>query len=264
MTVLDNSQYLPGVHGEALSEQICCLSGDGGASGRGVTSSAGHKKRARLASHDAAGLGVHSPSGGRPQLGDAYDIGRGVNGHGDLRLCDARRAWLQGWFARLEDRLRLVRVCYGRWNRICDSRTTMTRLGITGAFLDPPYAKSLDRLAAWVAHLRGDGPEPGAAAGKANRAGGLYHGDQSQDVDRLVAEVQLWCERWGADSVVRIALCGYEGEHDALEDQGWTVEAWKAHGGYANRNADNQNKHRERIWFSPGCLQSGDVQRELF
>ncbi len=54
---------------------------------------------------------------------------------------------------------------------------------------------------------------------------------------------------------MRLALCGYEGEHDNLErDFGWECVPWKAQGGYANRNKDNENKHRERIWFSPACI----------
>lgn len=248
------------------------------AAGRGVTSSAGHKKAPRLDSrgegggvtakrpllnsdYDKGGTGVHA--GGRPQLGDAFDIGRGVCGNGRERLCEARRVWLIDWFERLADRLRLVRVCYGHWSRICDSRTTVTRLGVTGAFLDPPYAKSLERLAAWIAHLRGEGPAPDAAGKSDNRADGLYHGDGSQDVDKLVAEVHLWCEKWAAEGV-RIALCGYEGEHDRLEALGWDCVPWKAHGGYGNRNANNANKHRERIWFSPACIGAMERQGELF
>jgi hypothetical protein len=55
---------------------------------------------------------------------------------------------------------------------------------------------------------------------------------------------------------MRIALCGYEGEHDALEQHGWDCVAWKTHGGYANLgdSAGKENRKKERIWFSPGCL----------
>jgi hypothetical protein len=58
---------------------------------------------------------------------------------------------------------------------------------------------------------------------------------------------------------MRIALCGYEGEHAALEAAGWEVVSWKAKGGYSNQRSDgdNGNKHRERIWFSPACLRPG-------
>jgi DNA adenine methylase len=270
------SQHGKGITATAnLSPQLPDLSGDSGATGRGVCA-----KVPRLDSRgEGSGLpGVHAEaalSAGRPQLGDAFDIGRGVNGNQQARYCDIRTAWLVDWMARLRDRLRLVRDCYGHWARICDSKTTMTRLGVTGAFLDPPYAKHLDRLAAWIRFLLGEGPEPeaydaGREAGS-NRSGGLYSGDSTQDIDRLVAEVHVWCRRWGGSVAdprpkVRIALCGYEGEHDALEELGWTVEAWTAHGGYANRNEDNQNKGRERIWFSPACLSRAEAsgQGELF
>lgn len=233
--------------------------------GKGVTAGGAKPKVESKQVPDLAGDG-EALSGGRPQLGDQFDIGRGVCGNGRALLTDERRAWLKAWMCRLEDRLRLVRVCYGNWDRICDSNTTMVRLGLTGGFLDPPYAKNLDRLRQWIAFLSGTGESPGilsdAREAEANRSGGLYTGDSSQDIDRLVAEVHLWCRKWGSNPGVRIALCGYEGEHDALEQLGWTVESWTAHGGYANRNADNQNKHRERIWFSPNCIQN--AVRTLF
>jgi hypothetical protein len=48
--------------------------------------------------------------------------------------------------------------------------------------------------------------------------------------------------------MLRIALCGHDTEHNALEEMGWTAETWDKVGGY--QGADD----RERIWFSPGCL----------
>jgi hypothetical protein len=53
---------------------------------------------------------------------------------------------------------------------------------------------------------------------------------------------------------MRIALCGYEGEHEMPPD--WDCWAWKAHGGLAGRgnNAAKDNCNRERIWFSPHCV----------
>lgn len=222
----------------------CCWIGGGWCDDLGT-----HSKRPLLDHGESRGVvGL-----GRPQLGDAFDIGRGVNSNQHAGTCEQRRAWLHDWIESLSDRLRLVRVCYGHWNRICDSKTTMDRLGLTGAFLDPPYAKSIERVQALI---RGED----AAAGKAsNRANELYAGDKTQDIDALVAEVNQWCQRWGKHSKVRIALCGYEGEHDNLvANHEWTVESWKPNGGYANRNAENQNKHRERIWFSPGCIDPTD------
>ena len=61
--------------------------------------------------------------------------------------------------------------------------------------------------------------------------------------------------------MLRIALCGYEGEHVMPAE--WECVAWKAKGGYANQNTthDNPNAKRERIWFSPHC---GGKQPSLF
>jgi DNA adenine methylase len=73
--------------------------------------------------------------------------------------------------------------------------------------------------------------------------------------------VHEWCLEHGVDRRLRIALCGYEGEH--AMPRSWRVHAWKAHGGYGVRNPENQSKRRERIWLSPHCLPF-EQQRELF
>lgn len=57
---------------------------------------------------------------------------------------------------------------------------------------------------------------------------------------------------------MRIAVCGYDTDgYAVLEEENWTVEAWTAQGGYANRQVsagkENVNRGRERIWFSPAC-----------
>jgi len=53
---------------------------------------------------------------------------------------------------------------------------------------------------------------------------------------------------------LRIALCGYEGEHQMPDD--WGRVKWKAPGGYSSqKKKGNDNPYRERIWFSPHCLQ---------
>jgi hypothetical protein len=167
---------------------------------------------------------------GRPQLADAYDVGRGVNSHGDLGTCAARRAWLLDWFGRLRDRLRLVRVCCGDWLRVCDSESVTTRLGVTGVFFDPPY---------------------GDAAGRDMH---LY----AVDSGTVAAKVRAYCLERGDNPQMRIALCGYEGEgHEQLEAAGWEVVEWRAGGGYGNRSAKGkENARKERIWFSPHCLRT--------
>jgi hypothetical protein len=125
----------------------------------------------------------------------------------------------------------------------------MTRLGRTAVFLDPPYRTEL-----------GDGTR--------NRNRHIYANDRHQDVNALCDEVQAWCIRWGPDPMVRIALCGLEGEYPELADLvrggGWSVLAWTSNGGYGNMSgADNANRRRERVWFSPACLRP-DHARHLF
>ena len=79
--------------------------------------------------------------------------------------------------------------------------------------------------------------------------------------ERISSQVRAWAKEHGANERFRIALCGYEGEHDELEALGWDVVAWKANGGYGSRSqgAARANSSRERIWFSPGCLRSSQL-----
>jgi hypothetical protein len=171
---------------------------------------------------------------GRPQLADQFSRGRGVHSNDAAANCDSRRLWLVEWFCRLADRLRPVRVCCGHWRRICDSPSTTTRLGLTGVFLDPPYRKTVD--------------------GKQNRHGDLYANDSLQCVDSLCDEVQEWCLQWQDVPEMRIALCGLEGEYPKLDH--WVCVPWKAVGGYGNQSGEvNDNAARERIWFSPRCIE---------
>jgi hypothetical protein len=188
----------------------------------------------------ASGCGVHS-------------IGRGVHGCDAAGTCAEREAWLVDWFGRLRDRLRTVRVCCGDWERVCGSRSVTTRIGMTAVFMDPPYSLSVERMRAWVRHLDGAAAAPEASESATNRDGELYASDSEDDVDRLVARVHRWAREHGNDRQMRIALCGYAGEHDELEAAGWDVVSWKADGGYANRGGENVNRGRERVWFSRAC-----------
>jgi len=62
-------------------------------------------------------------------------------------------------------------------------------------------------------------------------------------------EVTAWCIENQDNPLMRIALCGYDGEYD-LPD--WTVEQGRAtNGGYSH---STDNSKRERIWFSPHCV----------
>ena len=130
------------------------------------------------------------------------------------------------WFEELADRLRNVRVCCGDWKRVMGDSVTFKH-GMTGVFLDPPYADE-DRV-------------------------NLYRED-SFTVDREVTE---WCQQNGSNPLLRIALCGYEGEsHHVLEGSGWSVIPWKAKGGYGSQGEGQGriNSEKERIWFSPACI----------
>jgi DNA adenine methylase len=174
-----------------------------------------------------------------PRISDA---GSGVTANAPLGTCDARRVWLVGWFRRLADRLRLVRTCYGHWSRICDSDSTLTRLGTTGVFLDPPYPAM-------------------STNGKKSRDPNLYATDKGADLNELRDEVLAWCRKWGADRQIRVAVCGYEGDgYEPLEGEGWAMQAWEANGGYANQRRKGKGKadnaKRERIWFSPHCAEA--------
>jgi hypothetical protein len=256
-----------------LSQQIPeLMTGRGGHRGRKAEEPAAQIDD--LSGGFGKGMGVNRA--GRPQLADAFDIGRVVNGGGRIGstqiplisgpgdgvnsiagrgTCAARRSWLIEWMQRLADRLRLVRTCYGSWERICSSDSTLTRLGTTGVFLDPPYPAK-----------RGD-------TGEKSRDASLYATDNGADLDKLRDDVLAWCVKWGSDKNIRVAVCGYEGDGYELlvAEHGWDEHAWEASGGYGNQSKKGNGKAtkatkatnaaRERIWFSPACT---NTTRTLF
>jgi hypothetical protein len=71
-----------------------------------------------------------------------------------------------------------------------------------------------------------------------------------------------WAIEQGESKFMRIALCGYEGEHDMPAS--WRCFAWKTNGGYGNQDGENDNASKERIWFSPWCLGGARVSGPLF
>lgn len=171
-----------------------------------------------------AGRGVHRPSQKRPHLGDA---GMGVHRPSQQlpHLGNAGRGEIHDYIAMLAQRFRSVRVCCGDWSRVCGPTPTVKQ-GLTAVFLDPPYADE-------------------------SRDNDLY----AQDSMTLAHDVREWCKEMGGDKRIRIALCGYEGEHNELEDIGWKPWEWKARGGYGSQaDHDNPNARKERIWFSPHCV----------
>lgn len=135
----------------------------------------------------------------------------------------------------LRDRLLRVRVICGDWKRVVSTGVIRPRY-TTGVLLDPPY-------------------------GDFSRKELLY----AHDGFDIAAECLEWCRSMGQQPNVRIALCGFEGEHNALEREGWQKVEWIGHGGYGNfwnKRRPNLNREKERIWFSPRCAAA--AQPDLF
>jgi hypothetical protein len=168
-----------------------------------------------------AGRGVNREL---PHLGNA---GRGVN-RGLPHLGNAGQGALTAYLDRLAARLSRVRIICGSWERVV--KPSVVRVGSGGdgsraVFLDPPYSTSGDLYA---------------------------HGDKAGDISAAVRE---WCAT--ADQSLRIALAGYDTEHDALTEHGWLAVNGKSGGG-AGYSVRSDNGRRERLWLSPACLSSHD------
>ncbi len=210
---------------------ICCWIGSGWCSGNGPWQSVD----GQMVKIDGGGRGVNRKlvhlGGGRGVNRKRVHLGNsGVGVHRNL-------VHLGELFDALADRLRNVRVCCGDWARVMGPTPTEIN-GITGLFLDPPYGET------------------------ASRDMGCY----SVDSGTVAGDVLKWCIKNGSNPMLRIALCGYEGEHDVLTERGWSVHAWKTQGGYGNQSYDGSgrdNAHRERIWFSPACLPIQPKQGKL-
>lgn len=138
---------------------------------------------------------------------------------------------LEAWFGELAERLRDVRVVCGDWSRVLGPSVTHGN-GLTAVILDPPYD---------------DGEMEYAAGGQG-----------------ISSEVRAWAIANGDNPMLRIALCGYEGEHPMPAT--WETVEWKATGGYGNqrKEGENVNAKRERIWFSPACINPSKQAPGLF
>jgi hypothetical protein len=221
---------------------VNCWIGSGWCSGRGpwisengvlTLGDAGGGVNRQLPHLGNSGLGVNRQL---PHLGDS---GRGVNRqiphlddpNRDDPTLDAiadRRAWLRSYLGKFSARLARVRVCCGDWARVCGPTVTFKH-GVTGVFLDPPYADSADRTS------------------------DLY----AVDCESVAHAVREWAVAQGDNPKMRIVLAGYEGEHEMPAS--WRCVEWKAKGGYALANTDEDgygrtNSARERLWFSPHCV----------
>jgi hypothetical protein len=203
---------------------LCCWIGSGWCSGKGAWRVEGGKLvktegqggvRHKLTHLGNAGQGVQRQ---QPHLGGGLNhVGNGVHS------LAARNDGIYAWMRALCDRLRYVRVCCGDWTRMLGPSVTWKH-GLTGVVLDPPYSHS-------------------------ERVRDLY----AVEAD-IAPQVQAWCLANGGNPLLRIVLCGYEGEYTL---PGWRVVPWKATAGYSGQNhdRDNQNQHRERLWLSPHCVE---------
>ena len=168
-----------------------------------------------------AGRGVNREL---PHLGDA---GRGVNrelphlGDGGKGMKSVEAPPLRAYMQALSARLRDVRIACGDWKRVVTPSVIRARRGgdgSVGILLDPPYTTGAD----------------------------LY-GHVDADVSHAVRE---WCRT--ANASLRIVLCGFEDDHDALLADGWREVQGKAGGpGYGGIG---DSRSRERLWLSPACL----------
>jgi len=135
------------------------------------------------------------------------------------------------WMNVLAERLRRVTILSGDW-RTGVSRFDLdgrSRPGVRAIFLDPPYSTKHSEC---------------------------YRVDEAG----VAEQVREWCQ--SADPAWRIALCGYSGEHEQLEQEGWSVLPWRSHPGFGH----DRTSVKERIWFSPACVQpdTGPAQMDLF
>jgi hypothetical protein len=216
----------------------CCWIGSGWCSGRGpwtsengefVLRNPGQGVNRKLPHLGDPGKGVNRKL---PHLGDP---GKAPPGNGERA---ARSRWLHEYLHGFADRLRNVRVCCGDWSRVCGPSVTF-RHGMTGVFLDPPYADT------------------------ATRTKGLY----ANDCERVAHDAREWAIEQGKNPLMRIVLAGYQDEHQMPDD--WRVEEWEAVGGYGLISDDEEstgraNKGRERLWLSPACVKTVPDQAVLW
>jgi len=164
------------------------------------------------------------------------DFGRGVNRQlphlGNAGQGVNRKESTREMFMGLHNRLRGVRVACGDWSRVVGDSVTHKH-GLTGVFLDPPYADTADRAEVY-----------------------------STESMTVAHDVRAWAIENGSNNLLRICLAGYEGEHDMPPD--WEAVRWKAQGGYGSQGEGRgrNNASRECLWFSPHCLQAD--QASLF
>ena len=210
-----------------------------GNAGRGVNrqlphlGNAGRGVNRKLPHLGDAGQGVNRKL---PHLGDAGQGSEAASGASTGSVPTSATPGRASILYELANRLRRVRVCCGDWTRVVT--TGALNYGATkGVLLDPPYLGDV-------------------------RTSDLY----AVDDHHIAHDVREWALSAGDNPAYRIILCGYEPEHiDHMPDT-WTMVAYsasKSYGSSAGGGVNDANRHLERLWLSPHCVQPSQ-QIDLF
>jgi DNA adenine methylase len=135
---------------------------------------------------------------------------------------EGQGAGIERYFTTLSERLRNVRVVCGDWKRVVSPAVLSNNKKLTGVLLDPPYTKGNQQYGA-----------------------GGTGGD-------IANAVRLWAIANGDNKMLRIALCGLEGEHSM--PAGWKRVKWHAGKGMSLSKEAMADRKLETIWFSPHCI----------
>jgi DNA adenine methylase len=150
----------------------------------------------------------------------------------DVGVCEDVRNKLMEYLRLLRDRMRHVSICCGDWSSLMCPSVLQQKNMTCAVMLDPPYTAESGRVAK------------------------IY----SEENLTVAHDVRNWCLTNGDHPNLRIALCGFNGEHEELEKHGWTVSTWDAEVKYAGLAGETTRKDagkRERIWWSPACCSDG-------
>jgi len=194
----------------------------------GSESGPGVYRKMPMVAGNHGGKGVHKPLTGEP----------GVSPEGLWDVDGLHREHLEQVFGRIAQRLRRVRITCGDWSRLTRSAVEPRRGEVAGVFLDPPYDLSA---------RRGDLYGPTDSRGSQDESSGSLH-------DR----VREWALSIGGEDRFRVAYCTYSNPSEDAEllSAGWVPLQWSASGGYGlqSTNRARENKDKEVVWFSPGCI----------
>jgi len=145
--------------------------------------------------------------------------------HSQYNKIIGRENKLIAWFNDIQKVIENTKITCLDWKRLFNENTHWQDSSGTrsiGIFFDPPYSNI--------------------------RRANLYRKDSYE----VYKEVNEFCIKHANKKTYRIVIAGYEGEHNNLEEHGYTKYVWHAHGGYSNLSKSD-NKYKERLWASHAC-----------